>query len=116
MALLQSSKAIFYHPLDDATESIKSEAWTGTSVFGAAKISLGLEGTTGDTLNAFGAESEFVNTGFNGSDNTSAATLTPTSFVVVYEDVSDAGRGTAKIGTVSGTTITFGAENEFLSA
>ncbi len=43
-------------------------------------------------------------------------TLSPTKFVVIYQDVNDNNHGTAKIGTISGTTITFGSEFEFMSA
>ncbi len=39
MALLQASNAIFHHPLDDATESLKAQAWNGTGEsFGAGKV------------------------------------------------------------------------------
>ncbi|MFQ5518154.1 MAG: hypothetical protein ACE5E8_11345, partial [Acidimicrobiia bacterium] len=39
--------------------------------------------------------------------------LTPTKCVVVYRDAADLNHGTCRVGTVSGTDITFGVENEF---
>ncbi len=48
MALVQSDKAIFYHPLDDSTESLKSQAWTpSTPIFGAGKVSSAMSPTIG---------------------------------------------------------------------
>lgn len=43
------------------------------------------------------------------------AILTPSKFVVAFNDEADSGHGTLRVGTISGTTITFGAEIEFLS-
>ena len=112
MALLQNDKAIFYHPLNDATEFLKAQAWTeSTPTFAAAKLSSGLFGTSGL---AVGAEAEVLAAGA-GSTSPIAA-LSTSKFVVAYQDTSDLNHGTARIGTVSGTTVTLGAETEFLSA
>jgi len=46
----------------------------------------------------------------------SSSTLDSTSFVVVYRDGGDSGFGTAIVGTVSGTTISYGSEYVFNSA
>lgn len=62
----------------------------------------------------FGAESEFLS--LTGASRISAAALSSLSFVVAYTDSADSSRGTSKVGTVSGTTITFGAEVEYMSA
>lgn len=75
---------------------------------GTAKI-----GTVSGTSITFGAEAEF-NTG--GTSYSSAAAFSATKFVVAYRDVADSNHGTAKIGTVDGTDITFGIETEFLAA
>lgn len=75
---------------------------------GTAKI-----GTVSDTDITFGDESEFV-TGADPSYYNSLAVLSTSGFVVAYQDRSDSLHGTAKFGTVSGTTITFGSEKEFL--
>lgn len=76
---------------------------------GTAKI-----GTVSGQSVTFGAESEFLSA--NGATFVGVARLDATHFVVTYRDTSDANHGTAKIGTVSGTSITFGAETEFLGA
>ena len=73
---------------------------------GTAKV-----GTVSGTDIAFGTEAEFLN--LNGASNISVAAFSATSFVVAYKDGADAGHGTAKIGTVSGTDIAFGVEVEF---
>jgi hypothetical protein len=45
-----------------------------------------------------------------------AARLTDTKFVVVYRDVGNLSYGTATVGQVAGTTITYGAEYVFNTA
>ena len=79
------------------------------SSHGTAKV-----GTVSGTAIAFGAEAEFLSAG--AASYVSAAALSATAFVVAYWDGADSGHGTAKVGTVSGAAITFGAEAEFLSA
>ena len=76
---------------------------------GRAKV-----GTVSGTSITFGAEAEFRSAG--QATHNSVAALSPTQFVVAYTDWHDSGHGTAKVGTVSGTDVTFGAEAEFLSA
>jgi hypothetical protein len=61
----------------------------------------------------FGDESEFLSEGI--ANDISTARLDASRFVVVYKDQADSNHGTAKIGIVSGTAITFGTETEFLS-
>ena len=120
MALLQPDKAIYHHPLDTKTETIKSEPWTQSGGnFEAGKVSNAIVGKTGDSLSAFGAEAEFQNT--IEAFDISVAKLSETSFVVAYRDVvnpSDvfaSSRGTARIGMVSGTNITYGPKVEFFA-
>jgi len=76
---------------------------------GTAKV-----GTVGGTDITFGPEAEFNSAGT--ASFISAAALGATKFVVAYQDVADSFHGTARVGTVGGTDITFGAEAEFLSA
>jgi hypothetical protein len=59
----------------------------------------------------FGTEAEFQSAG--GATYISVAVLSSSQFVVAYRDDFDSGHGTAKVGTISGTNITFGAEVEF---
>lgn len=47
---------------------------------------------------------------------TSTASLNGTTFVAVYQDTGNSNRGTAIIGTVSGTTISYGSEYVFHSS
>jgi len=110
MALLQNDKAIFYHPLNDATESLKSQAWTlgAGSLAGAGKISNALSGVTGDTA-AFGAETLFSTSG----SVISVSDFSSTAFVVAYKE-GGTGFGAAKVGTVSGSDITYGTAVDFL--
>lgn len=79
------------------------------SSHGTAKV-----GTVSGTDITFGAETEFLSTG--SADDPALAALSATKFVVTYRDNVDSGHGTAKVGTVTGTAIAFGAETEFLSA
>jgi len=43
MAILQLTNAVFYHPLDNLTESLKAQAWAGVGQsFGTGKVSTAL--------------------------------------------------------------------------
>lgn len=79
------------------------------SSHGTAKI-----GTVSDTTISFGSEEEFLSAG--SATYISTTMLDSSKFVVAYNDGGDSGHGTAKIGTVDGTTIVFGDETEFISA
>jgi len=119
MALPQNDKAIFYHPLDTAAESLKSRTWAETTAtFSPAKVSSGLFGSPSAATLAhvpdvatFGAENEYL----TGTQEplVGMAMLTAAKFVVCY---SDATTGLSRIWTVSGTSITYGAESVFESA
>jgi hypothetical protein len=91
-----------------ATQFVVAYADAADAGHGTAKV-----GTVSGASIAFGAEAEFLSASTN---SVSAAALSATQFVVAYSDGADAGHGTAKVGTVSGTAITFGAEAEFQSA
>ena len=110
MALLQQSNAIFHHPLDDATESFKSDLWTGPSTFLSGKVGSGLGGKVIDAL----SPGSIAGLGTKVS-NLAIDALDSTRVVVCYNNVNTSGHGTAQIGTVSGSTITWGAKSEFLS-
>jgi len=115
MTLLQNDKAVFYHPLNDATESLKAQAWAVGSgdLTGAGKVSLALSAVAADAVDSFGTEAVF-NTAVSGT--ISAVILSPTSFVVAYQDSGNNGFGTAIVGTITGTVITYGAEKVFNGA
>jgi hypothetical protein len=84
----------------------------GGFAYGAAKV-----GTVSGTSITFGTEAAFQSN-FTGADFISATALSATAFVVAYRDISDPlyGHGRARVGSISGTSITFGAATEFVSA
>jgi len=111
MGILQSDKVIFYHPCNDETEFTQTADWAETTpTYPAGKVSNALAGTGGDP--SFGSEAEFNPAVTNYMDT---AALSSTKFIVAYTDNGDSNRGKAAIGTVSGTDVTFGAEQQFLS-
>jgi len=110
MALLQNTKAIFYHPLDNATEALKSQAWVGTPAFIAGKIGSGVGAIA--VGGVFGSETEFLSA--VAATHISVTSLSATTFVVAYSDGPTGNHGVAKLGTISGgTIITFGTGTEF---
>lgn len=118
MALLQPTKAIYHHPLDSKTETTIPQDWTGTVSFSAAKVSSGLIGSS-DTSSPLttGAEAEFLSVSIgDGSRSVAEVGINDTQFVVIYRDSTDGFNGNAKVGTVSGTSIAYGAEVEFRPA
>jgi uncharacterized protein YaaQ len=70
-------------------------------------------GQVSGTTVTYGAEYVF-NAAYTSYE--SVATLSDTKFVVAYKDNGNSGRGTAVVGQVSGTTITYGAEYVFNAA
>jgi len=111
MGMLQDDKVIFYHPLNDATEHTQSQAWEGTADYGAGKVSNAVQPIVSDTP-TLGAEKEFLSTTI--ATAVACTDLDSTHFVVCYRDLTD-DYGRAKVGTVSGSDITFGAAHEWLS-
>ena len=78
---------------------------SGDDSNGSSKI-----GTVDGTTISFGPEFEF---NVEGAQNISVASFSPSGFVVVYEDDFNDAHGFAQVGTVSGTTITYGPVSEF---
>lgn len=77
---------------------------------GTAKV-----GAVSGTDLTWGAETEFEST--NPAERFSVTAMTSTRFVVAYRDeASGAERGASKLGTVSGTGITFGSQVNFQAA
>lgn len=79
------------------------------SDYGKAKI-----GTVSGTTITFGNETELNTDGF--TNWLSVSPLSTSGFVVTYQDGGDSNQGKVRVGTISGTTITFGAEAEFSNA
>jgi hypothetical protein len=69
-------------------------------------------GSISGTTISYGQQYDF-STG--GAEYIAAVMLDSTRFAIVYKDAEDSDHGTAKIGTVSGNTLTFGPEAEFAS-
>ncbi|KKN70855.1 hypothetical protein LCGC14_0426380 [marine sediment metagenome] len=71
-------------------------------------------GTIDGTTITFGARTEFASSGIGSYISTDA--IDESTFVITYQDQGDSGHGTARIGTIDGTTITFGVETEFVNS
>ena len=110
--ILDAAYVVFYHPLNNATEWTQTEAWGGAADYDAGgKVGNALKAVV--TAPGFGAEAEFVSGG--STAYVSIAALSATQFVVAYRDDAATFSGRAKVGTVSGTSVTFGATAQFLS-
>ena len=90
----------------DSTHFVVAYSITGN--VGKSKI-----GTISGTSISYGSEAEFNNV---ASVHNSVAALDATHFTIAYKDDGGADYGCARVGAVSGTTITYGAENVFNSA
>jgi len=113
MGLFQESKVIFYHPLNDADEYIKSKTWTGTTQFGAAKVSNGLQAVPA-TSPTFGGVRQFY--GSAAHEDMAVAGLSSDKFVVVWSNDTGTRQGRSRVGTVSGTDVTWGSEAFYRSS
>ncbi|WP_299256111.1 hypothetical protein, partial [uncultured Aquimarina sp.] len=79
----------------------------GASDIGEMRI-----GTVSGSAISFGSSFDFAT---GDTDALEMIALSGTSHIVVYRDVEDSNKGKAKVVTVSGATLSFGAELEFLS-
>ena len=94
----------------DSTHFVVAYEDDGGSDYGCAKVGL----VSGNTISSYGSENVF-----NGAVTTyiSVAALDSTHFVVVYRDGGNSNHGSARIGLVSGTTISsYGVEDVFNAA
>ena len=81
----------------------------GNSTYGTAVV-----GTVSGTAISFGSEYVF-NSGWTANISVSFDPNTAGKFVVAYEDRGNSNYGTAVVGTISGTTLSFGSEYVFKS-
>ena len=65
MAILQEANAVFYHPLDNLTESLKSQPWVGPSLFNTGKVVDALHQDSGNSISGFTAGAEYHNAGIS---------------------------------------------------
>ena len=91
----------------DSTHFVVSYQDHGNSDYGTAIV-----GTVSGTTISYGSEYVF-NSG--SSNSMGVITLDSTHFVVAYADGANGNHGTAIVGTVSGTTISYGSEYVFNS-
>jgi len=98
--ILRPDEVVFYHPLDNLTEHTQSQAWTGTGGFVLGKIGSATSAITGDSL-AYGS----LNTHDTGIKEHAMEALDSSRVLMAYK----AGTGAVRVGTVSGTEITWGA-------
>jgi len=99
---------LFAGPMDEIDDWAKKQ----TEDFDAEDVITFLNGNREGDI-TYGSEYVFNSA---GTDYHSAAALDATHFVVAYRDVGNYNYGTAIIGTVSGTTISYGSEYVFNSA
>jgi len=91
----------------DATKVIVTYNDNSGTTTGSARV-----GTVSGADITFGSVTDFQPSS-GGIGSNSMAVISTTRFVVTYQDAADSSNGTSKIGTVIGTTISFGAEEEF---
>ncbi|RLC53995.1 MAG: hypothetical protein DRH79_02000 [Candidatus Cloacimonadota bacterium] len=89
----------------DATHFVIVYKDGGNSDYGTAMV-----GTVSGSSITYGAESVFSTAYFY---NFTVTSLDATHFVVAYSDAGNSDYGTAIVGTVSGSTISYGAESVF---
>ncbi|MFC1965270.1 hypothetical protein ACFLWG_04665 [Chloroflexota bacterium] len=80
----------------------------GNSDYGTAVI-----GTVSDSTISYGPKKVFNSA---ATSDISAAALSPTKFVVAYQDVGNSGYGTAVIGNVTGSTISYDGPEEVFNS
>ena len=110
-SVFESATVTYASPIFDsnAVKVVISYRDQGNSNYGTAVV-----GTVSDTSISFGtpvvfetADSTFINATFDSTNN---------KVVIFYKDVGNSNAATAIVGTVSGTSISFGAANAFHSA
>lgn len=105
MALLQESNVVFYHPLNDLTESTQAQAWVGSSSDAIGKVGLSKSHTGTGSISLGNQKGSWITGSFSFF---TAVKLDSSRFVVAWADSSNQ-RFNALIMSVVGSTITFGA-------
>ena len=113
--LLQGTAAVFYHPLDAGfVENTQGQTWTGNAGSVAGKIGTADSAITSNSF-SYGTTVELDNmsTTVQSASKMDLALLSTTRMVAIYRDEDDTRTGKARVGTISGTTITWGAPTAF---
>jgi len=117
MGLLQSDKAVFYHPCDDDAEFVQASSWAeATTSFASGKVANAV-GATGpwpsaaslgyeSGLGVWGTENEFYSGG--AAYYAMIRSLSSDKFLVLSAEGAVGGTGVMYVGTVAGGEITFG--------
>jgi len=106
--ILKPDEVIFYHPLDEnRVEHTQGQTWTGVSGSTAGKVGEANSAIAGTTM-GFGA-SKATSSAIGGGQfiRTGVAKLDATRFVIAYAIGNNV---VANVGTISGSDITFGAD------
>ena len=90
------------------TSFVVAYTYEGNSYYGTAIV-----GTVSGGTPSWGSESVF---NAASTDSIAVSRLSPTDFVITYWDGGNSGSGTAIVGTVSGTTLSWGSESVFNAA
>ena len=107
--ILHSDEVVFYHPLDNETEHTKGQAWTGSAGFVTGKIGSGKSGVTGTSISFASPTTD--GSGLLPQGLCTVAKLSATKMCICYPSTSSV--PAARIATISGTDVTFGAEQTF---
>ena len=97
--------------LNTAGKFVAIFADSSNSQYGTAIV-----GTVSGTSISYGSEAVFNSGAVNDNISIASDPNTADKFIVCYRDVADSGHGKAIVGTVSGTTISFGSEVTFAAA
>jgi len=107
--ILRPDEVVFYHPLDNETEHTKSQAWTGSAGFVLGKVGNGKSGVTGTSVTFASPTTD--GSGLLPQGLCTVAKLSATKMCICYPSTSTV--PAARIATISGTDVTFGAEHTF---
>jgi hypothetical protein len=121
--ILREDNVIFYHPFDSFTEYTQSQVWAGlgsgsyidhniqlaSGSFVDAQIVSGITPTMRTQIEWSNDLTTFLGSDGIGGTDCNVLKLNENKIAVVYRDTSTSGFCFVKVGTISGTTITYGS-------
>jgi len=114
MAILDQNNVIFYHPLDDFSDTYLDIPWVGSGAFPSGKIENAFSPVTTDAL-SFGSVHNLAGTGVSNAlcGHHCIAIIDETRFLTLYnisyDDILNFGIR-ARIGTITSSGVEFGSE------
>jgi len=111
MAILQEANAVFYHPLDDLTETLQTQSWTGAFKDQAGRVALA-KGQANASV-AYGPSAPLPSAGPNSSF-TDATAIDPGHIVGAIVDLNNTVVSCA-VGTVTGSSLAYGPKATYSS-